>query len=160
MEISPTFTHSVSVFTFSEISYFPQIHLDYVRKIVFARFYLQVMEEERINTGKSTEMELKVLSDLNYGFTRSLSTPGPDFSDNIKLAVHFDQSWHFQVLAHNNLIGRIIGKSGATIKKIMEDTDTKITVSSISDISSFNPERVITIKGAIPDISRAEAEVN
>lgn len=41
----------------------------------------------------------------------------------------------------------------------MEDTDTKITVSSISDISSFNPERVITIKGAIPDISKAEAEV-
>ena len=41
----------------------------------------------------------------------------------------------------------------------MEDTETKITVSSISDISSFNPERVITIKGAIPDISRAEAEV-
>ena len=69
------------------------------------------------------------------------------------------QICHFQVLAHNNLIGRIIGKSGATIKKIMEDTETKITVSSISDISSFNPERVITIKGAIPDISRAEAEV-
>merc|ERR1719189_1222593 len=84
---------------------------------------MEVMEEERINTGKSTEMELKVL-------------------------------------AHNNLIGRIIGKSGATIKKIMEDTDTKITVSSISDISSFNPERVITIKGAIPDISRAESEVS
>merc|ERR1719336_2032535 len=84
---------------------------------------MEVMEEERVNTGKSTEMELKVL-------------------------------------AHNNLIGRIIGKSGATIKKIMEDTDSKITVSSISDISSFNPERVITIKGAIPDISRAEAEVS
>ena len=64
-----------------------------------------------------------------------------------------------KILAHNNLIGRIIGKSGATIKKIMEDTDTKITVSSISDISSFNLERVITIKGAIPHISRAEAEV-
>ena len=69
------------------------------------------------------------------------------------------RTWYLQVLAHNNLIGRIIGKSGATIKKIMEDTDTKITVSSISDISSFNPERVITIKGAIPDISKAEAEV-
>ena len=69
------------------------------------------------------------------------------------------QVFFLQVLAHNNLIGRIIGKSGATIKKIMEDTDSKITVSSISDISSFNPERVITIKGAIPDISRAEAEV-
>jgi len=65
-----------------------------------------------------------------------------------------------KILAHNNLIGRIIGKQGATIKKIMEDTDTKITVSSISDISSFNLERVITIKGSIPDIARAEAEVS
>jgi len=65
-----------------------------------------------------------------------------------------------KILAHNNLIGRIIGKQGATIKKIMEDTDTKITVSSISDISSFNLERVITIKGTIPDIARAESEVS
>merc|ERR1719264_2452027 len=84
---------------------------------------MEVMEEERINTGKSTEMELKVL-------------------------------------AHNNLIGRIIGKNGATIKKIMEDTSTKITVSSISDISSFNLERVISIRGSIPNISKAESEVS
>ncbi|KAG1656352.1 Insulin-like growth factor 2 mRNA-binding protein 3 [Nymphon striatum] len=34
-----------------------------------------------------------------------------------------------KLLAHNNLIGRIIGKSGSTIKKIMEETETKITVS-------------------------------
>ena len=34
-----------------------------------------------------------------------------------------------KILAHNNLIGRIIGKSGNTIKRIMEQTDTKITVS-------------------------------
>ena len=41
----------------------------------------------------------------------------------------------------------------------MQDTDTRITVSSISDVSCFNPERVITIKGNIPNISQAEAEV-
>lgn len=34
-----------------------------------------------------------------------------------------------KILAHNNLIGRIIGKGGNTIKRIMQDTDTKITVS-------------------------------
>ncbi|MCL4127944.1 UNVERIFIED_CONTAM: hypothetical protein GTU68_064778, partial [Idotea baltica] len=61
-----------------------------------------------------------------------------------------------KILAHNNLIGRIIGKGGATIKKIMEETNTKITVSSINDISSFNLERIITIKGIIEDIARAE----
>lgn len=42
----------------------------------------------------------------------------------------------------------------------MEDTSTKITVSSISDVSSFNPERVISIRGTIPSISKAEAEVS
>ena len=41
-----------------------------------------------------------------------------------------------------------------------QETSTKITVSSISDISSYNLERVITIRGSIPDISRAEAEVS
>ena len=97
-----------------------------------------------------------------------------------------EQEICLKVLAHNNLIGRIIGKQGATIKKIMEvsdlvfkknrnsliignvkmtliffqDTSTKITVSSISDVSSFNPERVISIRGTIPSISKAEAEVN
>ena len=31
-----------------------------------------------------------------------------------------DQEISLKILAHNNLIGRIIGKQGATIKKIME----------------------------------------
>ena len=47
------------------------------------RRILEVMEEEARNTGKPTEICLKIL-------------------------------------AHNNLIGRIIGKQGGTIKKIME----------------------------------------
>ena len=126
-------------------------------------YILQVMEEERVNTGKSTEMELKVI--IMTMVMISLSFPifyplfvYPSKQCKFPFPPNF-QVFLLQVLAHNNLIGRIIGKSGATIKKIMEDTDSKITVSSISDISSFNPERVITIKGAIPDISRAEAEV-
>ena len=65
-----------------------------------------------------------------------------------------------RVLAHNNLIGRIIGKQGATIKKIMEDSTTKITVSSINEINSFNLERIITIAGEIDQISKAEAEIS
>ena len=59
-----------------------------------------------------------------------------------------------KILAHNNLIGRIIGKGGNTIKKIMTDTETKITVSSINDISSFNLERIITVKGSIENMSK------
>ena len=65
-----------------------------------------------------------------------------------------------KILAHNNLIGRIIGKQGSTIKKIMEETDTKITVSSINDINSYNLERIITIRGEPENISRAEAEIS
>ena len=72
-----------------------------------------------------------------------------------------DSSPQLKILAHNNLIGRIIGKQGATIKKIMEDTDTKITVSSINDINSFNMERIITINAtSIEAVSKAEAEVS
>ncbi|CAG2109616.1 unnamed protein product [Medioppia subpectinata] len=66
-----------------------------------------------------------------------------------------------KILAHNNLIGRIIGKSGNTIKKIMEQTDTKITVSSsIHDVNSFNLERIITIKGSLENICKAESMIS
>ncbi|KAG4080252.1 hypothetical protein HA402_010744 [Bradysia odoriphaga] len=65
-----------------------------------------------------------------------------------------------KILAHNNLIGRIIGKNGNTIKRIMQETETKITVSSINDINSFNLERIITVKGAIDSMSKAESQIS
>ncbi|XP_063991478.1 insulin-like growth factor 2 mRNA-binding protein 2 isoform X2 [Diachasmimorpha longicaudata] len=65
-----------------------------------------------------------------------------------------------KILAHNNLIGRIIGKGGNTIKRIMMDTDSKITVSSINDINSFNLERIITVKGTIDNMSKAESMIS
>ncbi|XP_063837618.1 insulin-like growth factor 2 mRNA-binding protein 1 isoform X4 [Ostrinia nubilalis] len=65
-----------------------------------------------------------------------------------------------QILAHNNLIGRIIGKGGNTIKRIMQETDTKITVSSINDINSFNLERIITVKGTIENMAKAESQIS
>lgn len=65
-----------------------------------------------------------------------------------------------KILAHNNLIGRIIGKGGNTIKKIMMDTDTKITVSSINDINSFNLERTISVRGTVDNMSKAEALIS
>lgn len=64
------------------------------------------------------------------------------------------------MLAHNNLIGRIIGKGGNTIKRIMQETDTKITVSSINDINSFNLERIITVKGTIENMAKAESQIS
>lgn len=74
--------------------------------------------------------------------------------------IHCRSEIVLKILAHNNLIGRIIGKSGNTIKRIMQDTDTKITVSSINDINSFNLERIITVKGAIDNMSRAENQIS
>ncbi|KAK8766295.1 hypothetical protein V5799_006923 [Amblyomma americanum] len=65
-----------------------------------------------------------------------------------------------KILAHNNLIGRIIGKSGNTIKRIMEQTDTKITVSSLHDGSALHLERVISIKGKPEGVCRAEQLVS
>ncbi|KAF7380983.1 hypothetical protein HZH68_015858 [Vespula germanica] len=49
---------------------------------------------------------------------------------------------------------------GNTIKRIMQDTDTKITVSSINDINSFNLERIITVKGTIENMSKAESMIS
>ncbi|XP_037089421.1 insulin-like growth factor 2 mRNA-binding protein 2, partial [Pollicipes pollicipes] len=64
-----------------------------------------------------------------------------------------------KILAHNNLIGRIIGKGGNVIKGIMEETDTRITVSRATDVNSFNLDRTITIKGCPEGICEAERMV-
>lgn len=34
-----------------------------------------------------------------------------------------------KILAHNSLVGRLIGKEGRNLKKIEQDTGTKITIS-------------------------------
>jgi len=65
-----------------------------------------------------------------------------------------------KMLAHNNLIGRMIGKEGNTIKRIMSETETKITVSSVNDVNSFNHERIITVNGSIENMSKAEARIS
>ncbi|XP_053204983.1 insulin-like growth factor 2 mRNA-binding protein 3 [Panonychus citri] len=66
-----------------------------------------------------------------------------------------------KILAHNSLIGRVIGKNGATIKRIMEQTNTKITVSNnLHDVNSFNMERVIEIRGRLSEICAAEQMIS
>lgn len=42
----------------------------------------------------------------------------------------------------------------------MQETDTKITVSSINDINSFNLERIITVKGSIENMAKAESQIS
>uniref|UniRef100_A0A3B3H680 Insulin-like growth factor 2 mRNA binding protein 1 n=1 Tax=Oryzias latipes TaxID=8090 RepID=A0A3B3H680_ORYLA len=64
-----------------------------------------------------------------------------------------------KILAHNNFVGRLIGKEGRNLKKVEQDTDTKITISPLQDLTLYNPERTITVKGSIEDCCRAEVEV-
>ncbi|TWW69398.1 Insulin-like growth factor 2 mRNA-binding protein 1 [Takifugu flavidus] len=64
-----------------------------------------------------------------------------------------------KILAHNNFVGRLIGKEGRNLKKIEQDTNTKITISSLQDLSLYNQERTITVKGAVDGCCQAEVEV-
>ncbi|XP_036396800.1 insulin-like growth factor 2 mRNA-binding protein 2a [Megalops cyprinoides] len=64
-----------------------------------------------------------------------------------------------KILAHNSLVGRLIGKEGRNLKKIEQETGTKITISSLQDLTIYNPERTITVKGSIEACCRAEEDI-
>ncbi|KAJ8282338.1 hypothetical protein COCON_G00048570 [Conger conger] len=64
-----------------------------------------------------------------------------------------------KILAHNSLVGRLIGKEGRNLKKIEQETGTKITISSLQDLTIYNPERTITVKGGLEACSKAEVDV-
>ncbi|XP_070262743.1 insulin-like growth factor 2 mRNA-binding protein 2 isoform X5 [Myotis yumanensis] len=64
-----------------------------------------------------------------------------------------------KILAHNGLVGRLIGKEGRNLKKIEHETGTKITISSLQDLSIYNPERTITVKGTVEACASAEMEI-
>ncbi|XP_008326986.1 insulin-like growth factor 2 mRNA-binding protein 2a isoform X1 [Cynoglossus semilaevis] len=66
------------------------------------------------------------------------------------------EEFPLKILAHNSLIGRLIGKDGRNLKRIEEETGTKITISSLKDLTIYNPERTITVKGSPEAISKAE----
>jgi len=62
-------------------------------------------------------------------------------------------TWHddeipLKILAHNSLIGRLIGKDGRHLKAVQEKVDTKIAISnSMADMHQYNAERIIAIQG-------------
>lgn len=72
------------------------------------------------------------------------------------------EEFPLRLLAHNSLIGRIIGKSGGTIKRIMEETGTKISVQAnmFDPLNYALPERVIVIRGDLENASKAEIEIS
>jgi len=65
-----------------------------------------------------------------------------------------------KMLADDRYCGRIIGKEGKMIKKIREDTGTKITVSNAQEMAALFPDRVIAIRGGIDNISQAETAIS
>lgn len=64
-----------------------------------------------------------------------------------------------KILAHNCLVGRLIGKEGRNLKKIEEETGTRITISSLLELTYCNPERTIMVKGTLDDCCKAEKEI-
>ena len=59
-----------------------------------------------------------------------------------------DDEMPLKILAHNSLIGRLIGKDGRHLKAVQEKVDTKIAISnSMADMHQYNAERVIAIQG-------------
>lgn len=75
------------------------------------------------------------------------------------LDTKFTEEIPLKILAHNNFVGRLIGKEGRNLKKIEQDTGTKITISPLQDLTLYNPERTITVKGDIDACAKAEEEM-
>ncbi|XP_078571843.1 insulin-like growth factor 2 mRNA-binding protein 3 isoform X50 [Branchiostoma floridae x Branchiostoma japonicum] len=61
-----------------------------------------------------------------------------------------------KLLAHNSLVGRLIGRNGTTLKKIMQDSGARITISNFQELTLYNMERTITILGTLDDQCKAE----
>ncbi|KAL6484178.1 hypothetical protein MHYP_G00062230 [Metynnis hypsauchen] len=64
-----------------------------------------------------------------------------------------------KILTHNGLVGRLIGKEGRNLKRIEEESGTKITISSLQDLTLYNPDRTITVRGSVDACCRAEVEI-
>ncbi|KAF7668485.1 hypothetical protein LDENG_00010070 [Lucifuga dentata] len=75
------------------------------------------------------------------------------------LDTKFTEEIPLKILAHNNFVGRLIGKEGRNLKKIEQDTGTKITISPLQDLTIYNHERTITVKGTVEACSLAEQEL-
>ena len=69
-----------------------------------------------------------------------------------------DEEVPLKILAHNSLIGRLIGKDGRHLKAVQEKVDTKIAISnSVAEIHQYNSERTIAIYGETEKCIEAES---
>lgn len=64
-----------------------------------------------------------------------------------------------KMLTNDRFCGRLIGKEGRMIKKIREETGTKIVVTNAQEMIGLYPERVISIRGTVDNMVKAEAAI-
>lgn len=64
-----------------------------------------------------------------------------------------------KMLVDDRYCGRIIGKEGKIIKKIRDETSTKITISSVQEMAVIYPDRVVSILGSVDGMASACAAV-
>ncbi|VCW84481.1 unnamed protein product [Gulo gulo] len=76
-------------------------------------------------------------------------------ADETKLAEEIP----LKILAHNGLVRRLTGKEGRNLKKIEHEMGTKITILPLQDLSMYNPERTITVKGTAQACANADVEI-
>uniref|UniRef100_A0A665W4M8 RRM domain-containing protein n=1 Tax=Echeneis naucrates TaxID=173247 RepID=A0A665W4M8_ECHNA len=134
------------------------VHLSHTFK-VFSKsifFYLRIDIHRKENAG-AAEKPITIHS-TPEGCSNACRTI-MEIMQKEALDTKFTEEIPLKVLAHNNFVGRLIGKEGRNLKKIEQDTGTKITISPLQDLTLYNPERTITVKGSIEACSRAEEEV-
>ncbi|XP_071811745.1 insulin-like growth factor 2 mRNA-binding protein 2 isoform X2 [Apostichopus japonicus] len=64
-----------------------------------------------------------------------------------------------KILVHNNLVGRLIGRGGKSLKQIMEGSKAKVTVSPFHELTVYNPERTVCVYGSTEQCSKAEEQI-
>ncbi|XP_078454403.1 LOW QUALITY PROTEIN: insulin-like growth factor 2 mRNA-binding protein 1 [Lampetra fluviatilis] len=74
-------------------------------------------------------------------------------------STNFSGEIPLKLLVHNDFVGRIIGREGRNLKRIEQESGTKITISRLQDLSMYNPERTISLDGSTEQCMKAEAEI-
>ncbi|XP_045054935.2 insulin-like growth factor 2 mRNA-binding protein 2 isoform X6 [Desmodus rotundus] len=113
------------------------------------RMILEIMQKEADETKLSLNISSHSLLACKISAEKSTDNMETPRAEEIPL----------KILAHNGLVGRLIGKEGRNLKKIEHETGTKITISSLQDLSIYNPERTITVKGTVEACAHAEVEI-
>jgi len=64
-----------------------------------------------------------------------------------------------KLLVPNVVVGRLIGKGGANLKKTMVETDTFVVCSKEDEITRFTGERIVSIIGIVENQTKAQTSI-